>query len=332
MMSRSAPLLFMSISATCLVVGVASCSPEMVVRVTDADLPDRLSTQSSSGGGSGGLASDSSSAAGGTAGVSSSEGAGSGGNSTSSRGGQSKTSGAGGKGGTSANSSARSGGARGPDAGASVPASTGRLDASVAVDARTGGEVGPLACDDITSNGRLAVYYYTGSQQTQTQDVNLHMAVVNFTAETARLSQVAVRYWFTDEDAEKTNILTMYYTPTTLAKITTKFLPATPLRVGADTVLEFTFTPNPDAGVTFLETTEFNFAFHKDNYAGTYNLANDYSHDGSLTKSFGRNPKITAYIGGQLAWGCEPPVAPDSGNADAGNADAGNADAGTRDR
>jgi hypothetical protein len=326
MICRSAPLLFLSVSVASLVVGIASCSPEVIVRVADADRPDRpASTSSSGGGGSSDSASDSKSSVGGAAGAMSSGGAGHGGSSSLSSGGQSKTGGTGGKAGASASSSSR-GGNRSSDAGVVTP-STRRIDASVVADARSGDEVAPLACDDITSNGRLAVYYYTGNQEPQTQDVNMHLAVVNFTAETARLSQVTVRYWFTDEGAGKSNILAMYYTPPTLAKITTKFLPATPLRIGADTVLEFTFTPSPDAGVTFLETTEFNFAFHKDNYAATYDLANDYSYDGRLNKSFGRNPKITAYLGNQLVWGCEPSVAPDTGR-DAG-VDAG---AGTRDR
>jgi hypothetical protein len=104
----------------------------------------------------------------------------------------------------------------------------------------------------------------------------------------------------------------MNYKPPWITKITTRFVPATPLRTGADTVLEFTFSANPDAGVTFIETTEFNFNIHKDGYAGTFNQANDYSFDASLNKSFAPNPKITAYIGNELAWGCEPPIAADA--------------------
>jgi hypothetical protein len=308
MLSRSAPFLLVSTSLACLVAGLGSCTGDTVVRTVDAGRADRYaSTKPSSSGGSGGAASDSRSAVGGAAGDMSSS---AGGGGSSQTGGQSQA-GSGGTGGTSAsNSSARGGGGGRSDASSStVVSSTGRIaDASVVADA-PGGEVGPVACNDKTSNDRLGVYYYTGSPAAQTQDVQIHLALVNFTALTARLSQATVRYWFTDEGAGTPNILTMYYTPTTLAKISTRFLPATPPRAGADTVLEFSFTPNPDAGASFVETTEFNFAFHKDGYSGTYNQANDYSFDSSLSKSFGPNPKITAYLAGQLAWGCEPPVA-----------------------
>ena len=316
MLSRFAPFLLVSISMACLVAGVGSCSGDTVVRTVDAGRPDRpASTKPSSSGGSGGATSDTRSAVGGAAGSVSSSSLGGGGSQAS--GGQNQA-GSGGTGGTRTSSSSSKGGGGGrPDAGSTAASSTGRIaDASVIADAPAGGEVGPLACDDKTSNGRLGVYYYTGSPAAQTQDVQIHMALVNFTAETARLSQATVRYWFTDEGLGTPNMLTMYYTPPTLAKITTRFLSATPPRIGADTVLEFSFTPNPDAGVSFVETTEFNFAFHKDGYAGTYNQANDYSFDSNLSKSFGPNPKITAYIAGQLAWGCEPPVAPADAGAD----------------
>ncbi len=312
MLDRSAPLLFVPILGFCLVAGLGSCSPDVVARAADADRPDPPASSAAGGGGSGGSASG----GGAVAGSSGGGGAGGGERSSQASGGQSKTGGSGGKGGASAsNSASASGGAYRPDAGSPGGSSTGRADA--AVDARRGGEVGPLACDDTTSNDRLGVYYYTGNSTAETQDVQIHMAVINFTALTARLSQVTVRYWFTDEEAETANVLAMYYTPATLARITTKFLPTNPPRVGADTVLEFSFTPNPDAGVSFIETTEFNFAFHKDGYAGTYNLADDYSFN-AKQKSFGPNPKITAYIAGQLAWGCEPPVADEVDDADAG--------------
>jgi predicted ribosome-associated RNA-binding protein Tma20 len=59
-----------------------------------------------------------------------------------------------------------------------------------------------------------------------------------------------------------------------------------------------------------VETKGFNFAFHKASYAGTYDQTNDYSYDPKLTTALGLNPKITAYVNGVLAWGCEPTVQP----------------------
>jgi len=166
---------------------------------------------------------------------------------------------------------------------------------------------GPVSCSDITSNDRLAVYYYSDSQATGSSSVQMHMDVINFTALSARLTQVTVRYWFTDENAATPNTMEQYYVP---LPTTMKFLPVDPPRDGADTVLEFSFPVGPDAGASFVETRGFNFAFHKPSYAGTYDQTNDYSYDPTLTKALGMNPKITAYINGVLAWGCEPPLLP----------------------
>jgi hypothetical protein len=325
MLSRSAPLLLVSASVACLVMGVVSCSGDTVVRVDAGIAADRPSTRPLSTGGSSGGTSDTGSALGGTTGAVSSSATAGGGGGGQTRGGQTKTGGAGGTGGangTRTSSSARDGGlgGRSLDAGSAQAGSTSRvviIDAPVVPDTSPGGEVGALACSDKTSNDRLGVYYYTGSSAAQTQDVQIHLDLINFTAETAPLKQATVRYWFTDEGAGTPNILSIYYSPPGLGKVNTRFLPVTPPRTGADTVLEISFTPAADAGVTFVETTEFNFAFHKDGYSGTYDQSNDYSFDGSLSKTLAANPKITAYIAGELAWGCEPPLAvssqPDAG-------------------
>ena len=163
---------------------------------------------------------------------------------------------------------------------------------------------GPVACDDIESSGRLAVYYYSDSAVSGSS-IQMHFDIVNFTAFTSRLSQVTVRYWFTDEEAATANVVEQYYVP---IPTTMKFVTLNPPRTGANTALEMSFRDVPDAGVSWVETRGFNFAFHKPDYAGTYDQSNDYSYDAKLTKALGQNPRITAYVGGVLAWGCEPPV------------------------
>ena len=161
---------------------------------------------------------------------------------------------------------------------------------------------GVLACDDITSPGRLAVYYYSNSAASGSS-VQMYFDVVNFTAFSSRLSQVTVRYWFTDETAASANVVEQYYVP---LPTTMKFITLSPARQDADTVLEVSFTAAGDAGGSFVETRGFNFAFHKNSYAGTYDQTNDFSYDASLKTTLGQNPRITAYIDGVLSWGCEP--------------------------
>jgi hypothetical protein len=168
----------------------------------------------------------------------------------------------------------------------------------------TGVDSGPVACDDTQSAGRLAVYYYDDSAVSGSS-IQMHFDLVNFTAYSSRLQQVTIRYWFTDESPSSANVLEQYYVP---IATTMKFTALNPPREGADTMLEMSFRDAPDSGVSWVETRGFNFAFHKASYAGTYDQSNDYSYDPKLTKTLGKNPKITAYVNGALVWGCEPPV------------------------
>jgi hypothetical protein len=227
-------------------------------------------------------------------------------------GGQATTGGAPGTGGSPSGGAGGTGGTAGQGGSARRDAAAGSdgRDAARAGDAAAGGsrplDGGELACDDMTSPGRLGVYYYSNSSATGSS-IQMYFDVVNFTAYSARLSDVTVRYWFTDEDASLPNQLEQYYVP---IPTTMKFLKVSPLREGADTVLEVSYTGAGDAGASFVETRGFNFAFHKASYAGTYDQRNDYSYDPTLKTTLGQNPKITAYIKGELAWGCEPPLLP----------------------
>lgn len=293
MLSRAISLSCVS-SLVCLATLSGACKSSDVGQ-NDAAV-DRYGAKST--GGSGGGVSSGGSSSGGTAAGGRTGGAGAGGISAGGAGGASSLGGAGGK-------DASAGGAK--DATTSVNRDGG--DAS-------GGAIdgGPVSCSDITSNNRLAVYYYSDSPATGASSIQMHMDVINFTALSARLPQVTVRYWFTDENAATANTVEQYYVP---LPTTMKFLPLNPPREGADTVMEFSFQALPDAGVSFVETRGFNLAFHRPSYAGTYDQTNDYSYDPTLTKALGMNPKITAYINGVLAWGCEPAPLPPTKPGDA---------------
>lgn len=167
-------------------------------------------------------------------------------------------------------------------------------------------DAGPVACDDTQSPNRLGVYFYDNSKASDSA-LQMHFDVANYTAYTSRIQQVTVRYWFTDEDPTSVNVVEQYYVP---VPTTMKFSTLNPPRTGANTVLEISFRDAPDAGLSWFETKGFNFAFHKTSYAGTYDQSNDYSYDPKLTTALGLNPKITAYVNGVLAWGCEPTVQP----------------------
>ena len=281
MSTRIAPLLFFASALVCLAAAAAACK-KAEVATDDAAAADRYAvpeTGGSGGGGDGGQ-----SGQGGGGGAIQGDGGGNG------SGGASSTGGNGGR-------DAAVSGATGKDAsqgGFTVK------DAAPPVDDGAG-----VSCSDITSTGRLGVYYYSDSVATGTSSIMMHVDVVNFTALSARLSQVTLRYWFTDEAATSANVLEQYYVP---VATTMKFVAVNPPRPGANTMLEISYPADPDGGTSFVETRGFNFAFHKNNYSGNYDQTNDYSYDATLKTNLGLNPKITAYINGVLSWGCEPPL------------------------
>jgi hypothetical protein len=254
---------------------------------------------------------------------------GSGGNGSGGNGNGGSAGGAGGQ--TIASGGAGGGSSGGAGAGGTTTqgGSSGKRDAAAGAggrDARTSdatssggtpGSDGSIACDDMTSPGRLGVYYYSNSTATGSS-IQMYFDLVNFTAYSAQLSQVTIRYWFTDEGASSPNEVEQYYVP---IPTTLKFTKLNPPRDGADTVLELAFAGAGDAGASFVETRGFNFAFHKASYAGTYDQRNDYSYDPNLKTALGPNPKITAYIKGELAWGCEPGAAPPAIDGGAATAD-----------
>jgi hypothetical protein len=244
-------------------------------------------------------------------------------------GGDTGNAGAGGRtGGAGAGGGSGNGGAGGRNTGAGGTTRVGGQGGTANKDAGVVpvGDGGVVSCSDITSYGRLGVYYYTDSAATGSS-IQIHLDLVNFTALSAKLSDVTIRYWFTDEDPSLPNVMEQYYVPITT---TMKFVPVNPPREGANTVLEMSYPKSADTNASFVETRGFNFAFHKNNYAGTYNQADDYSYDAKLKSSLGQNPRITAYLNGALAWGCEPGALPPpviDGGSDPEGLDGGSHDA-----
>jgi len=243
MPNRIASLQFLAGALVCLVAIVGACK-NATVATSDAAAADRY-VAASTGGSSG-----------------------SGGQSTGGQSGNGGSDQQGGSGGDGSGGSSGTGGSHGRDAAASRDASQGK-DASVeALPAIDGGAV---SCDDITSPGRLAVYYYSDSAASGSS-IQIHLDIVNYTAFSSKLSQVTVRYWFTDEAAASANVMEQYYVPVTT---TMKFITLNPPRADADTVLEMSYSSAPDAGASWVETRGFNFAFHKTSYSGTYDQTND---------------------------------------------------------
>jgi endoglucanase len=155
-----------------------------------------------------------------------------------------------------------------------------------------------------------------------TSTVAFNLTLSNGSFSTVNLSDVTVRYWFTaDGNAPSGMTFVSYYSSHAGTAICSPCPPA-PGIVGtfntapaanlpADAYLELSFAAADGtlgAGLTG-DTVAVQAAFHGPGtqYSDTFNETNDYSFDPTKKTSPGaQTTTITAYVQGQLVWGCEP--------------------------
>jgi uncharacterized membrane protein YgcG len=170
----------------------------------------------------------------------------------------------------------------------------------------------------MTSNS-AAVAYYTADMPPATSNVTVqfNLQITNAGFSTLSLSDVTIRYWFTADGNPSSNItFTTSYSANGNMGITSSvhgvFMPAPAANMSAtsDMYLELSFdaaagglSALSGGGATIQAT------FHGPYYpAVPFNETNDYSFDATKTMAGGYQPSksITAYLKGQLVWGCEP--------------------------
>jgi hypothetical protein len=115
------------------------------------------------------------------------------------------------------------------------------------------------------------------------------------------LRRVTVRYWFTKDTTTQALLGFCDSAIIGCSKISLTFVPVSPVRPKADTYIEVRFTGGviPAEGTTGEIQLRVNKADHSD-----FDERNDYSWDN--IHKFELNPRITAYIDGQLVWGTPP--------------------------
>jgi hypothetical protein len=256
-----------------------------------------LAGGSSSSSGSGRSSSGSASSGGGNSGSGTGSGAGSSGTGNSSGSGTgSGGSGSGSSTGSSGGSSGSSGGSGGSDGGPD-------------------GSAGGPTC--ITSPKSAAVYYYTQDKATSTsvQTIQFNLQIANAGFSTVSLSDVTVRYWFTADGNTLSGITFMtYYSSNAGTDITKSIKPtfaaAPPANTTAtsDTYLELAFgTGTGSIAALSGGGADVQVAFHGPySPPAPFNETNDYSFDSTKTTTYHAWTNITAYLKGQLVWGCEP--------------------------
>jgi len=153
-------------------------------------------------------------------------------------------------------------------------------------------------------------------QGTSKQEARVVIDVVNNSSSPLVLNQVTLRYWFQASDMPPTPTFTVDYSMSVQSTMmTSKFVPLSPARAGANEYLEIGFTMMAPTLSLFSDTGQIQLRFA--NY-GSVNLFVDQTQDYSFQSCpagatpnmppYNPNQHITGYINGVLAFGSEPPA------------------------
>jgi subtilisin family serine protease len=129
------------------------------------------------------------------------------------------------------------------------------------------------------------------------------LQIVNNTALTIPLSELKLRYWYTNE-GDTPQSFWCDYSPIGCGGITGSFAkPAIP-QSGADTYLEIGFTSNAGVLAPGKSSGEMILRVNKNDWSN-YSEMGDYSYDPGRT-TYTAWTRVTLYRNGQLIWGVEP--------------------------
>jgi hypothetical protein len=160
----------------------------------------------------------------------------------------------------------------------------------------------------------------TDTNVTSQGSYTFKLAVTNAGFSTLNLADVTLRYWFTSDGNAVSgmvfvcdyaaNASNMVITP----NVTGTFMsaPAANVTATADSYLEIAFGPTTGmlgglggSGMPATIQVRLHGGPSTNPYMDLFNETNDYSWDGTKTTSQ-PTQTITAYVQGQLVWGCEP--------------------------
>ncbi len=150
--------------------------------------------------------------------------------------------------------------------------------------------------------GNLQVGAYNSNTQANVNTISPKIKIANSGTTSINLSDVTLRYYFTDDGAQNQSFWCDWATSGS-SSVTGNFVKLSPAVTNADYYLEIGFLTS--AG-TLAQGASFELAsrFAKNDWSN-FNQSNDYSFD-SVSSSYSSTNKITAYIDGKLINGVEP--------------------------
>ncbi|HEV2346711.1 MAG TPA: glycoside hydrolase family 9 protein [Actinocrinis sp.] len=149
----------------------------------------------------------------------------------------------------------------------------------------------------------LVAQYETSTTAATTSSISNQIQLVNTGSTAAQLSNVTVRYWFT-EDGTQPLTYACDYAPVGCANVTGTFAAVSPAKATADHYLQLSFGSAAGTLAAGASTGGIQNRIYQSNYA-TMTQTNDYSFN-AADSAFTANPTITVYYNGQLIYGTEP--------------------------
>lgn len=149
----------------------------------------------------------------------------------------------------------------------------------------------------------VQILYKCGATATVTGSISPSLQIVNNGTTNIRLSDLTIRYWYTD-DTNKTQVLNCDYAAVGAANLAGTFVKLASPITGANTYCEISF--NQSAGILGLgeNSGDIQLRIHADDYTNM-EQGNDYSFNATAS-AYVANPKITAYFNGVLIFGTDP--------------------------
>ena len=150
--------------------------------------------------------------------------------------------------------------------------------------------------------GAIKVQFYNQSKTDPSNQLYLNFQLVNTGSSAVTLSNVKIRYWYT-EDGTQMESFWCDYSPVGSSNVTGTFVTMGTAKTGADTYLEIGFT----SGAGSLNpgtSTQVQCRCAKNDWSN-YTQSNDYSFNSSAS-SYVDWTKATGYVSGSLQWGTEP--------------------------
>jgi arabinoxylan arabinofuranohydrolase len=150
--------------------------------------------------------------------------------------------------------------------------------------------------------GAIKVQFYNQNKTDSSNQLYLNFQLVNTGSSAVTLSNVKIRYWYT-EDGTQAQSFWCDYSPVGSSNVTGTFVTMGTAKTGADTYVEVGFLSGAGS-LNAGASTQVQCRCAKSDWSN-YTQSNDYSFDSSAS-SYVDWTKVTGYVSEALAWGTEP--------------------------